>query len=239
MSTELNCAILLAAGSGARMEGRVDDKILAPINGRPVFSYSLQAFAGCDAIHCICIVYRDEAQKEQLAKLLNGSIRQEVLWARGGSERQESVLNGLEALPGNATHSLIHDCARPLITNALIEQLIESTRQDGAACLAHPVTDTIKRIPSAGALQRTELEDLDRKRLWAMETPQAFRHADILQAYRYVTTDGFQITDDCAAAALIGLKTTLIHNPSPNPKITTAADLEYISWLLQSEARGR
>ena len=232
MSAELNCAVLLAAGSGARMEGTVEDKILAPLNGRPVFSYSLKAFAESGSIHSLCIVYRDEGQKEQLSASIGDASGKEVIWVQGGAERQDSVLTGLEALPENTTHTLIHDCARPLITKDLIGQLIDTTRDDGAACLAHPATDTIKRIPAAGLLQKTELEDLDRSRLWAMETPQAFRHADILQAYQYVTADGFQITDDCAAAATLGIKTTLIHNPSPNPKITTAHDLDYVSWLL-------
>jgi 2-C-methyl-D-erythritol 4-phosphate cytidylyltransferase len=233
MSAEINCALLLAAGSGARMGDVVADKILAPINGHPVFSYSLRAFAECSLIQCICIVYRDEAQKERLAQTLDETIQPEVIWVQGGKERQDSVLNGLEALPVNASHTLIHDCARPLLSVELIQKLIASTRRDGAACLAHPVTDTVKRIPLAGELKSTSLEDLDRDRLWAMETPQAFRHADILKAYQHVKREGLHITDDCAAAASIGVKTTLIHNSAPNPKITTAADLDYISWLLE------
>ncbi|HKK19335.1 MAG TPA: 2-C-methyl-D-erythritol 4-phosphate cytidylyltransferase, partial [Opitutales bacterium] len=80
--------------------------------------------------------------------------------------------------------------------------------------------------------RQADLEDLQRDRLWAMETPQAFRHADILEAYRHVNEQGLQITDDCAAAASIGIRTTLVENPGPNPKITTAADLDYIDWLL-------
>lgn len=234
MSIEINCALLLAAGNGTRMQGIVKDKVLAPIHGRSVFSYSLRAFADCDLINTIGIVYRSEPQKDQLAKNLDDSIRKEITWVEGGSERQDSVLNGLQALPADATHTLIHDCARPLITTGLIEQLIDSTRHEGAACLAHPVKDTIKRIPTAGQLRQTELEDLERDRLWAMQTPQAFRHADILKAYQHVAEEGLQITDDCAAAASIGIKTTLIHNPEPNPKITTAEDLDYIRWLLSS-----
>lgn len=235
MPAEINCALLLAAGNGARMQGMVRDKILAPLHGRPAFSYSVRAFADCDGIDCLGIVYRDEAQRERLSSALGASIAQEVRWARGGHERQQSVLNGLEALPADASHTLIHDCARPLITSDLVRILIETARADGAASLAHPVTDTIKRIPAAGQLERTTLEDLQRERLWAMETPQAFRHRAILDAYRQITNEGLSITDDCAAAAHIGMKTTLVHNTAPNPKITTAADLDYISWLLSSD----
>lgn len=232
MATEINCALLLAAGSGARMQGTVEDKVLAPILGSPVFSYSLRAFAACDSVHCIGIVYRDAAQKQQLASIIEDSVQAELIWIEGGKERQDSVFNGLQALPSDASYTLIHDCARPLITTDWIKKLIAAARNDGAASLAHPVTDTIKRIPAANKLKCTTLEDLQRDRLWAMETPQAFRHPDILKAYQHVITEGLQITDDCAAAASIGIGTTLIHNPSPNPKITTANDLEYIEWLL-------
>lgn len=235
MPTEINCALLLAAGSGARMQGVVGDKILAPICGHSVFSYSLHAFAGCDAVGVIGIVYRDRAQQAKLAATVDATILQKVIWVQGGEERQQSVLNGLQALPAESSHTLIHDCARPLVTTAMIHQLIQTTRADGAACLAHPVTDTIKRIPTAGATQRTTLEDLDRTRLWAMETPQAFRHRDILQAYQQVHERNLPITDDCAAAACLGMKTTLIHNTKPNPKITTATDLKYIEWLLRDD----
>ena len=235
MPTQINCAVLLAGGSGARMKGTVEDKILAPINGQTTLSYSLKAFTECDLIHRICIVYRDAAQKEQLAATLAPAIEQAIIWVQGGNKRQDSVHNGLQALPLETSCTLIHDCARPLISAKLIRELIETTRSDGAACLAHPVSDTVKRIPAAGQLQQTELEDLQRDRLWAMETPQAFRHSDILKAYQHVTDKGLQITDDCAAAATIGIKTTLIHNTDPNPKITTAADLEYISWLLSTD----
>ena len=233
MPDEINCALLLAAGSGARMQGAVADKILAPIHGQPLFNYSLRAFASCRALHIICIVYRDLAQRTALAAAIaDDAITQEVRWVRGGQQRQHSVRNGLAALPAAATHTLIHDCARPCITADIIQTLLEAVRRDGAACLAHPVTDTIKRIPTAGQLTRTPLEDLERDRLCAMETPQGFRHPDILAAYRKITSVVRPITDDCAAAAHSGIHPTLLHNPHPNPKITTATDLSYITWLL-------
>ena len=105
--------------------------------------------------------------------------------------------------------------------------------RDRAAVLAHPVADTIKRIPTAGQLIQIPLEDLDRSRLWAMETPQAFALPDILKAYQHVHDSGLRVTDDSAAAATIGLHTTLVPNHAANLKITTPADLSYAAWLLQ------
>jgi len=232
MPKEINSALLLAAGSGLRMEGVVNDKILAPISGKPAFSYSLEAFAACEAITHICIVYRDEKQRAALETLIGGSSSNEILWAQGGAERQDSVLSGLEALPVKTSQTLIHDCARPLVSTNSIQMLIDATRKDGAACLAHSIKDTIKRIPQANRISQTSLEDLDRTRLWAMETPQAFRHNDILRAYQKVKATGLSVTDDTAAAAHIGSRITLVPNTAPNPKITTADDLNYLEWLL-------
>ena len=215
------------------MQGSVDDKILADLCGKPVFSHVFSAFAHPACIGAIAIVYRDQTQKAQLAALLDASTTSKTLWVPGGEERQDSVLRGLEALPEDTALTLIHDCARPRITPDLIENLIATAREDGAAALAHPVTDTIKRIPEPGSLRTCTLEDLERNRLWAMETPQCFRHADILRAYRHVKAKGLRITDDCGAAASIGIGTTLVPNEAPNPKITTAADLSYLRWLLR------
>lgn len=232
MPTEINSALLLAAGSGTRMQGTVDDKILARLKGKPAFSYSLEAFADCEAITHICVVYRDEAQRKELEAITSVRNKTIVLWTAGGPERQDSVLHGLKALPEETAQVLIHDCARPLVSVSSIYELIGTARLDGAACLAQPVKDTVKRIPIAGETRQTELEDLDRNRLWAMETPQAFRYGVILKAYEQIHREGVAITDDSAAAAHTGIRTTLVPNMSPNPKITTAADLDYIEWLL-------
>ncbi len=227
-------AILLAAGSGSRMQGTVADKILASLNGRPVFVHSVQAFLDSGVVDSITIVYRDATQRKALeAGLATLDLKgKDVLWAEGGAERQDSVLNALKAQPVGCTHVFIHDGARPLIRPAAIQALSKAVLHDQAAVLAHPVVDTIKRIPTAGALQQAELEDLERTRLWAMETPQAFAFARILQAYEHVREQGLRITDDTAAAAMIGLKTTLVPNDRPNPKLTTPADLDYAEWLL-------
>ena len=127
----------------------------------------------------------------------------------------------------------IQESASPLVSVEAIQALHAAVIRDRAAVLAHPVVDTIKRIPTAGQLTQTGLEDLDRSRLWAMETPQAFALPDILKAYQHVHASGLRITDDTAAAARIGLHTTIVPNHTPNLKITTPQDLSYAAWLLQ------
>jgi 2-C-methyl-D-erythritol 4-phosphate cytidylyltransferase len=217
------------------MQGTVTDKTLAPLNGLPVLCHSIRAFLASGCIDRFTIVYRDAAQKAELEDALRQIDLQgtPLDWALGGDERQDSVYNALRIQPEFCTHVFIHDSARPLISTDSIQALHTAVLRDHAAVLAHPVTDTIKRIPTAEQLTQTELEDLDRSRLWAMETPQAFALPDILKAYQHVHDFGLRITDDTAAAATIGLNTTIVPNHAPNLKITTPEDLNYAAWLLQ------
>ena len=234
-SSQSATAILLAAGSGSRMQGSVADKILAPLNGLPVIGHAIQAFVRSEIVDRFTIVYRDPAQQAQLDAALCAIdlAGKPVNWVRGGSERQDSVYNALQAQAADCAYVYIHDCARPLVSVEALHALQAATIRDQAAVLAHPVTDTIKRIAAPGQLEQTVLEDLERARLWAMETPQAFAYDQILQAYTHVREAGLTITDDTAAAATIGLCATLVPNQTPNPKITTPDDIHYAEWRLQ------
>lgn len=218
------------------MGAAVEDKILVCLGGKPVLRHSVEAFQQSACVSRICIVYRDGAQRERLEAALNSPPQSDlpILWARGGSTRRESVANGLNALPGSGGLTFIHDAARPLVTAAALSELAAVAERDGAACLAHRLVDTIKRVEVPEQIRRVELEDLERNRLWAMETPQVFRTEAIRKAYRQVMALGLDVTDDAAAAATIGLPLTLVPNEKPNPKITTDADLSYLEWLLTS-----
>ena len=228
-------AILLAAGSGQRMQGQVEDKILAPINGQPALVYSLKAFDRSCVINSYLIVYRDEIQKKAIEAIIAAHDfgHLEIQVVLGGAERQLSVMKALNAIDENCDYVFIHDCARPCITTKAIKDVYSAVQEDQAASLAHPVVDTIKRTEAANELRKLSLEDLDRSRVWAMETPQAFAFKNILKAYQNVIKKKLTITDDTAALATIGLKTTLVPNKRPNPKLTTPSDLSYIEHLLK------
>ena len=216
------------------MQDTVQDKVLEPLNGLPVLCHSILAFLASNCIDRITIVYRDESQKTKLLAALSDIDLQNtpIDWTLGGAERQDSVYNALHIQPPSCTHVLIHDSARPLVSIKSIRALHRAAIRDRAAVLAHPVVDTIKRIADAKQLNQTELEDLERSRLWAMETPQAFALPEIIKAYKHVRISNLHITDDTAAAASIGLKTTLVPNDTPNIKMTTPEDLSYAAWLL-------
>ena len=217
------------------MQGQVEDKILAPINGQPALVYSLKAFDRSCVINSYLIVYRDEIQKKAIEAIIAAHDfgHLEIQVVLGGAERQLSVMKALNAIDENCDYVFIHDCARPCITTEAIKDVYSAVQEDQAASLAHPVVDTIKRTEAANELRKLSLEDLDRSRVWAMETPQAFAFKNILKAYQNVIKKKLTITDDTAALATIDLKTTLVPNKRSNPKLTTPTDLSYIEHLLK------
>jgi 2-C-methyl-D-erythritol 4-phosphate cytidylyltransferase len=257
--TENNFAVLLAGGSGSRMRGAVRDKCLEPLGGLPVIAHSVKTFIDAGVVGGLVIVCRDGEQEREIAAaiapILLTTPQLTVRFARGGEQRQDSVLNGLETCPANTALVFIHDSARPLIRPENLRALAAAAEHNNAAVLAHRVKDTIKRLsandapapvpvpalcatmPSPAASAHTTppalLEDLDRSLLWAMETPQVFRHALILDAYRCVRADNARITDDVAAAVRAGHKIALVENPFPNPKITDPTDLAWLTFLLR------
>jgi 2-C-methyl-D-erythritol 4-phosphate cytidylyltransferase len=182
-----NAAILLAAGSGKRMQGTVDDKILAPVGGKPAFAHCAGAFLESGVVDFYVVVYRDGPQSVQLSAYAPTP----ALFVRGGQERQDSVARALEALPDDIDYVFIHDCARPLVRAEQLVALHKIVRREHAVVLAHSVTDTIKKHHESG-----HLKTLDRSRLWAMETPQVFARELIVRAYRRVAKKGIRITDD-------------------------------------------
>jgi len=216
-------AILLAAGSGNRMQGAVADKVLAPLAGLPVFARSVAAFLESNVADFYVIVVRDQAQSIALSAYAPTPAQ----FVIGGKERQDSVQNALAVLPADIAYVFIHDCARPLIRAEQLVGLLKIVRKEDAVVLAHRVTDTIK-LHSDDA----QLKTLDRSRLWAMETPQVFARALIVEAYAKVAKKELRVTDDAAAVELLKHPVALFENTHPNPKLTTPSDLAYAEFLL-------
>mgnify|MGYP001351523229 CR=1 FL=1 len=216
-------AILLAAGSGRRMQGAVADKILAPLAGRPVFAHSVAAFLESNVADYYVIVVRDQAQSIALSAYAPTPAQ----FVLGGKERQDSVQNALAVLPSDIAYVFIHDCARPLVRVEQLVGLLKVVRKEDAVVLAHRVADTIKQHSDTG-----HLKTLERDRLWAMETPQVFARELILEAYAKVAKKDLRVTDDAAAVELLKHPVALLENAHPNPKITTPADLAYVEYLL-------
>lgn len=224
-------AILLGGGKSTRMAGFVDDKIVFILFYKPVFAYSIEAFIKSKIIDTLVIVYKDLNQKEIIQNWLidNDLHSLNILWTQGGERRQDSVLAGLQVLPNDTSHVLIHDMARPLIKAKTLKKIHRALQSNEAVTLAHRMTDTIKQVPPHST---QKLIDLDRKTLWAMETPQAFKYPLLLKAYEKVEKENLEITDDIGAFSLLEYPIKIIENSHPNLKITVKNDIDYIEFLL-------
>ena len=232
-------AILLAGGSGKRMKGTVKDKVLYMLGNMPVIAHSAKAFIESGLVGELVFVCRDEVQQAQIGQIMRQyfpGAGVSVKFARGGAERQDSVLNGLMEVSDESAIVFIHDGARPMITKKNVADLYEAAASDGAAVLASRVSDTIKRLPdSCKSARNCVLEDLDRGRLWAMQTPQVFVCSRIKAAYERVREGAIAVTDDVAAYAISGGKVTVVENGTPNIKITNPEDIALIQFIKKGQ----
>ncbi len=236
-----NSAIILAGGSGKRMRGTVKDKVLAPLSGMPVILHSFKAFVESGRVGEVVFVCRDDVQIKQIKASLKkffSKISVDVKFTFGGKERQDSVLNGLSQVGDKNGLAFIHDGARPMITPENICALADAAEKDGASVLASRVSDTIKRVAkNKKTLAKCRLDDLERSRLWAMQTPQVFNASAIEKAYKFVKKNKIAITDDVAAASIAGVRVTVVENLSANVKITVPEDIAFIEFLKERKSK--
>ena len=218
-------AIIVAAGSSRRMDGQ--DKLRERIAGRPLIEHTLAAFEACADIAEIVVVL-SEANAGALAPLLHGFAKVSHT-CLGGARRQDSVRNGLFSIAAS-DWVVVHDGARPLVTPELISRGLAAARVTGAATAAIPVVDTLKAAHADGLIIRT----VPREGLWAVQTPQVFRHSLLLGAHERVPED---VTDDCAMVERLGHPVRLYEGSRFNLKVTTLEDLVLADALLRQRAR--
>ncbi len=209
------------------------DKLFLEAAGRPIVAHTWAHFDAASCVDEIVIVVRDGMQGdfEELARQFD--FKKTHRFVVGGAERQDSVWNGLSAISPQAEIVAIQDGARPCADESLIAATIAAARATGAAVAAQRVTDTIKESDGGNRIAR----NVDRSRLWSMQTPQTFRVEVIRGALVAVRERRLHVTDDTAACELIGQSVELVEATVPNPKVTTPADLPYIEWLLQGGGR--
>jgi 2-C-methyl-D-erythritol 4-phosphate cytidylyltransferase len=212
--------VIAAAGQSERMGGV--DKMMALIGAEPVLARVVSVFQGSALIDRISLVVSEEnlAEAERLARD-GGWAKVSVL--PGGRRRQDSVVAGLERL-ADCAWAVIHDGARPLVSEGLIRRGLEAAEETGAAVAAIPVIDTIKLAGEDRLVRETP----PRECLWAVQTPQVFRYGLITEAYRRL--DG-EVTDDAAAVERLGGRVRLYPGAYDNIKITAPLDLEIAEVL--------
>lgn len=205
------------------------EKLFLPIAGQPVIAHTWRRFESAPCVDEIVFVLRAGAQPAFQEIARQNAFRKPFHFVLGGRERQDSVWNGIEAIAPGCEVVVIHDGARPCVTEALIAATIAVARETGAAVAAQRVTDTIKESADGTVVSG----HLDRARLWAVQTPQTFRVEVIRRAISEARSRGLNLTDDTAACGLIGQPVRLVEGLDPNPKVTRPADLPFIELCLR------
>ncbi len=218
--------MIVAAGRSQRMAG--DDKLWLEIAGadggdRPLVAYAIAAFQSCSAISRIALVVSQDKIGTTTALVEEQGFDKVFAIVAGGARRQDSVCAGLDAT-GTCDFVVVHDGARPLVTQLLIEGVLAAALDTGASCCAIPVPDTVKETFD-GAIIRT----LDRSTLMLAQTPQAFRHDLLLKAHN---SSSAQATDDASMVEALGVSVRIVPGSPRNIKVTTPEDLALAQALL-------
>jgi 2-C-methyl-D-erythritol 4-phosphate cytidylyltransferase len=218
----MSVALIVAAGSGERL-GAGRPKALVQLAGRPLVQWSIDAL-------------REVAGLERIVLALpaGAAAPPGVIAVEGGAVRSESVRLALAAA-GEGDPVVVHDAARPLVTSELVERAIAALESDpdaDAAIAALPVTDTVKRVDSTGAVSET----LERSELWAVQTPQVFRRAALERALRVPAEELARATDDAWLVERAGGRVIVVRASAENFKVTTPFDLRVAELLLAGRA---
>lgn len=214
-------AIVLAAGTGKRMNSAVAKQYMM-LAGKPVLYYSLKAFEESDVTNIVLVTGEDDISYCQQEIVNKYNITKVSAVVAGGKERYHSVYEGLKVATGS-DYVLIHDGARPLLTQDIILRSIREAKQSGACVVGMPVKDTIKVV----GVDRFAKTTPDRNGLWQVQTPQSFSYPLIVDAYEKVIASGdTSITDDAMVLERItGQQVRVIEGSYQNIKITTPEDL--------------
>ena len=202
------------------------NKLLLSLNGESILYWTLKAVFLSEKVSWVGII----GQPYDKSEILN-SIKEfsdEIKWINGGNTRQESVRNGVNNLPSNATKVLIHDGARCLIKPELIDNCFKELEKNDAVILAVKVTDTIKVVNENQIIKDTP----NRNFLWAAQTPQGFLVKQLKNAHQTAKDNSWEVTDDASLFERLNWPVKIIEGNSTNIKITSPIDLKIASLFL-------
>jgi len=218
-------AIIVAAGAGERMSGDTP-KQLAPLAGRPMVAWSaLRLSQVCDDVVVVAPPGREDEMRSALAEF--EKVRAVVA---GGATRQESVFNGLGALPEGASRVLVHDAARPCVSRDLVRRILDALYDRDAVVPAVPAVDTLIR-------ERDACVDaiLDRVHVSTVQTPQGFAADLLLRAHREARKNGLQSSDDGSLVLALGVTVATVAGERTNVKVTYPEDVAVAEAILRRE----
>ena len=226
-------AVIVAAGKGHRMRHDRPKQFL-PLAGRPLLLRTLDRFARVDVIRRVVVV-TSAADRADCRALLDadGPRTTPAVVVEGGARRQDSVRCGLAALDAACDIVVIHDAARPFVNVETIAHSIRAAAETGAALVATPARDTLKRV----GLDATVSATLSRQDVWLAQTPQTFQVDLIREAHRRAQEQGVTETDDAGLVERLGRPVRVVPGDALNFKITTQDDLVLAEALLRTRPR--
>ena len=219
--------MMVAAAGGSTRMGQPKQHIL--LGNRPVLIHTLLALQSADAVDEILLIARPEDIDTFMVQAKEAGVSKLRTAVAGGATRQQSVANGLAALPDEATLVGVHDGARPLIDPDTVAAVIEAAAQCGGAAVAVPVKDTLKRTDADGII----IDTPDRANLWRVQTPQVFDRAALCAARDAAMAAGKDDTDDCQLMEAAGHKVKLVKGLDTNLKLTTPEDIALAKALMK------
>lgn len=223
-------AVVPAAGLGARMGGNTPKQYLT-LGNLPLLVYSLQVFQQieeiCEVILSVPTSDREYCWREIVKPFGLEKVSRVVA---GGARRQDSVRNGLAAISDRPDGVLVHDGVRPFIDQCMVRNVIDCAGKTGAAVVAMPIHDTVKRVDASGIIQET----LKREELWQIQTPQVFRYDWLVEAHQQAQQHQWDVTDDAALIERMGYPVSVVEGNCFNIKVTKPDDLVFGKAILET-----
>jgi 2-C-methyl-D-erythritol 4-phosphate cytidylyltransferase len=204
------------------------NKLLLQVRSKPLIAWTLLAAEAASSISWIGIVSQPPDWDDFKSIIADLKLKKTIVFIPGGSTRQESVYNGLQALPTNAGQVLIHDGARCLATPDLFNACSEAILHCSGLIAAVPIKDTIKVVDDNDIIKSTP----ERKQLWAAQTPQGFDVKLLKQCHAEGVRQGWEVTDDAALFEKCGIEVRIVPGEETNLKITTPQDLAIAEFIL-------
>lgn len=224
----MNGVVIVAAGTGSRMNMGINKQFIK-LEGKEIIAYTIEKFYNNSNIEDIVVVVKEDESEFFKKEILGKYNFRNIKIAYGGKERQDSVYNGLKLLDEKCDIVLIHDGARPFISDKIIDNCIEKAKEHKAIVVGVPVKDTIKVIDN----DKNIVDTPNRSVLWAVQTPQTFDYNILIDAYKDAFKNGFYGTDDAMLVERVGYKVKVVEGSYNNIKITTQEDLNVGSQILR------
>ena len=224
----MNGVVIVAAGTGSRMNMGINKQFIK-LEGKEIIAYTIEKFYNNSNIEDIVVVVKEDESEFFKKEILDKYNFKNVKIAYGGKERQDSVYNGLKLLDEKCDVVLIHDGARPFVSDKIIDKSIEEAKEHKAIVVGVPVKDTIKVIDN----DKNIVDTPNRSVLWAVQTPQTFDYNILIDAYKDAFKNKFYGTDDAMLVERIGYKVKMLEGSYNNIKITTQEDLNIGRQILR------